>query len=159
MPETFEMPQIAVVDFEKQGLNNNAIGGYLQSSGMLFINSKYDTKQKILEFINKNKGFFANNTEYAPFLHELGHKFYYDVIRTIEKTRKISYSEARRKVDYVIDRYIDNNCKDELKNKVSGYVNVGYMSGQYTEVVAECFSVKGDNIVARDIVRILKGME
>lgn len=51
------MPQIAVVDFEKHGLNNNAIGGYLQSPGMLFINSKYDTKQKILEFINKNKGF------------------------------------------------------------------------------------------------------
>lgn len=55
LSETFEMPQIAVVDFEKQGLNNNAIGGYLQSSGMLFINSKYDTKQKILEFVNKKR--------------------------------------------------------------------------------------------------------
>ena len=54
LPETFEMPQIAVVDFEKQGLNNNAMGGYLQSSGMLFINSKYDTK-KILEFVNKKR--------------------------------------------------------------------------------------------------------
>ena len=28
LPETFRLPKIAVVDFEKQGLNANAIGGY-----------------------------------------------------------------------------------------------------------------------------------
>ena len=44
LPETFELPQIAVVDFEKQNLKANAIGDYHRSSGILFINSKYDTR-------------------------------------------------------------------------------------------------------------------
>ena len=35
---------IFIVDFEKQNLKANAIGGYHRSSGILFINSKYDTK-------------------------------------------------------------------------------------------------------------------
>ena len=35
----------------------------------------------ILGYINRTKGEFANNTEYAPYLHELGHRFYYDSIK------------------------------------------------------------------------------
>ncbi len=68
LPETFEMPKIAVVDFKKQGLNKNAIGDYHQNFGTLFINK----------------------------------------------------------------------------------------SSQYTEIVAECFSVKENNIVARGIIQILE---
>lgn len=157
LPETFEMPKIAVVDFKKQGLNKNAIGGYHQNSGTLFINSKYDTKQNILEFVNKNQGYFANTTEYAPYLHELGHKYYYDSIVKLATGKNICYSEAKRMIDYSIGRYIDDSCRyDELENKISGYADFGYKSSQYTEIVAECFSVKGNNIVARGIIQILE---
>ena len=158
MLETFEMPQIAVVDFEKQGLNNNAIGGYLQSSGMLFINSKYDTKQKILEFVNKKQGHFANTTEYAPYLHELGHKFYYDAIENIAKTQKIDYSEDKRNVDKKILQYIDDVCQGNIENIISRYANNGYLSGEYTEVYAECFTVKDSNKQAKDIILLIKKM-
>lgn len=158
LPETFELPQIAVVDFEKQNLNANAIGGYHRSSGILFINSKYDTKQKILDFVSKNQGFFANNTEYAPYLHELGHKFYYDMIEDIAKSQKIVYSEAKRDVDKKIIKYIDDKCQGNIKNIISRYANDGYLSGEYTEVCAECFTVKDNNAQAKDIILLIKEM-
>ena len=40
LPETFRLPKIAVVDFEKQGLNANAIGGYHEKTETLYINEK-----------------------------------------------------------------------------------------------------------------------
>lgn len=36
LPETFRLPKIAVVDFEKQGLNANAIGGYHEKTETLY---------------------------------------------------------------------------------------------------------------------------
>lgn len=158
LPDSFEMPPVAVVDFEKQGLNANAIGGYHEKTGMLFINSVFDTKEKILEFVNRNQGRFANTTEFAPYLHELGHKFYYDSIKSIEKTNKISYSEAKRNVDRNIVAYIDNNCRELLQSKISTYANNGYLSGDYTETVAECFSVKNSNSLANDIIALIEKM-
>ena len=98
LPKGFEMPTIAIVDFEKHSLNVNAIGGYHSESGTLYINSKYDTPQKILDFINKVRGRFANTTEYAPYLHELGHKYYEDCINAIVKSQEIKY-------DLIFDSY------------------------------------------------------
>ena len=158
LPETFKMPPIAVVDFEKQGLNANAIGGYHEHTGILLINSKYDTKQKILDFVNKSRGYFANTTVYAPYLHELGHKYYYDSIKKLASKENISYNKAKRSVDNAIATYIDNNYKKELKNEVSEYAYIGYVSGQYTEVIAECFSTEYVNILARDIIKEIKEM-
>ena len=97
LPDSFEMPLVAVVDFEKQGLNANAIGGFHEASGRLFINSRYDTRQKILDFVNNTEGYFANKTEYEPYLHELGHKFYYDTIKSIAREKQIGYTKARRR--------------------------------------------------------------
>ena len=156
LPETFELPQIAVVDFDKHNLNTNAIGGYHQGSGILFINSKYDTKQKILDFVNRQQGEFANKTEYAPYLHELGHKFYYDMIGNIAKSQKIGYSEAKRNVDRNISKYIDDECQGNIKGIISRYANDGYLSGEYTEVCAECFTVKESNAQARDIILLIE---
>ena len=156
LPDSFEMPPVAVVDFEKQGLNVNAIGGYHEKTGMLFINSVFDTKEKILEFVNRNQGRFANTTEFAPYLHELGHKFYYGSIKSIEKANKISYSEAKRNVDRNIVAYIDNNCRELLQSKISTYANNGYLLGDYTEIVAECFSVKSSNSLANDIIALIE---
>lgn len=106
LPDLFEMPPVAVVDFEKQGLNANAIGGFHEASGRLFINSKYDTRQKILDFVNAQKGRFASTTEYAPYLHELGHKFYYDSVKSIAKLREVSYIKAQGIVDACIYEYV-----------------------------------------------------
>lgn len=148
------MPQIAVVDFEKQGLNNNAIGGYLQSSGMLFINSKYDTKQKILEFVNKKQGHFANTTEYAPYLHELGHKFYYDSIKRLANEKKMSYSKAKNKIDYKVYRYIESKNDDRfLEKNISRYAD----TQEVTEICAESFSVRENNKVAKVILDLIGG--
>lgn len=152
LPETFKMPKIVVVDFEKQGLKNNAIGGYLQSSGMLFINSKYDTKQKILGFVNAKNGFFANSTENAPFLHELGHKFYYDAIEKLANKDKISYSKAKNRIDYSIYHYIESK-KDKyfLLNNISEYANTQAV----TEICAEAFSVRENNEIAKTIISLI----
>jgi len=73
----------AVVDFDRHNINSNAIGGYDRNTGILYINSKYDTPEKVLGFVNQTQGMFANNTQYAPILHELGHKYYYDSINKL----------------------------------------------------------------------------
>lgn len=152
LPETFEMPKIAVVDFEKQGLNKNAIGGYHQGSGVLFINSQYDTKQKILEFVNKKQGYFANNTEYAPYLHELGHKFYYDSIERLANKNNISYSKAKNEIDYRVYRYIESKeDKYFLLKNISEYAS----TQEVTEVCAEAFSVCKSNDVAKTIISLI----
>lgn len=49
------------------------------------MNSKYNTKEKILDFVNGKVGWFANTTEKAPFLHELGHKYYEDCVKSLAK--------------------------------------------------------------------------
>ena len=76
--EDFELPQIAIIDFDKHGLGTDAIGGYDKNTGILYINSKYNTIEKIKKYVTAQEGQFANTTEYAPLLHELGHKYYYD---------------------------------------------------------------------------------
>ena len=98
LPKGFEMPPVAVVDFNKHNINPNAIGGYDKNTGIMYFNSRYDTKEKILDFVNKSKGRFANTTEYAPFLHELGHKYYEDSIKRLAdcpKTKKILVKRQR----------------------------------------------------------------
>ena len=78
LTKKMDFPKIAVVDFDNHKISASAIGGYDSKSGVLYINSKYDTKIKIIEYVTRQKGYFANKTESAPFLHELGHKYYYD---------------------------------------------------------------------------------
>lgn len=153
LPETFRLPKIAVVDFEKQGLNANAIGGYHEKTETLYINSRYNTKEKILQFVNRVPGQFANNTEYAPYLHELGHKFYYDSIKRLANAQNISYSEAKKKIDYKVYHYIDSQYDSEyfLMNNISGYAD----TQEVTEICAECFSVRKENSVALQILKLI----
>lgn len=158
LPDSFEMPSVAVVDFEKQGLNANAIGGFHEASGRLFINSRYDTRQKILDFVNAQKGRFANTTEYAPYLHELGHKFYYDSVKSIAKLREVSYIKAQGIVDARIYEYVHSMLLEgkTLELSLSRYANEGYRKQKYTEVTAECFSVKDENVIAKDLIGLLE---
>lgn len=138
LSENFEMPTISLVDFEKHGINVNAIGGYHRKSGILFINSKYDTPKKILGFINENKGQFANTTVLSPYLHELGHKKYYDTIDILAKHREISYTEAKKVLDCTIMNCIENDSV--MLADISDYARKNYLRGNYSEVIAECFA-------------------
>lgn len=87
LPQGFKIPNIVIVDFNKNGINPRAIAGYYSKTDTIFINSKYDTLDKILKFVNKRENQFANNTVYALYLHELGHKFYEDFIKKLAKSK------------------------------------------------------------------------
>lgn len=156
LPENFEIPEVAVVDFAN--INKNAIGGYHRDTGIIYINRKYKTRKEIQQFVNRNNGRFANKTEHAPMLHELGHKFYYDTIKNIEHKNNICYNDAKNMIDRKLQEYLDSNCKRTLKNDISEYANRGYVVGEYTEVVAESFSVRKNNKYAEDIIRMLLEM-
>lgn len=157
LPESFEMPPIAVVNFDKHKLNTYAIGGYDKSTGIMYINSKYDTKEKILAYVNQTKGQFANTTEYAPILHELGHKFYEDCIKRLAISENMSYNESKKMIDRRIYGYIENkHDPDFVMNTISGYASDGESSGMFTEIIAECFSVIGKNAAADEILALLE---
>ena len=105
-------------------------------------------------YINRTKGEFANNTEYAPYLHELGHRFYYDSIKRLANEMKISYSEAKNKIDYKVYRYIESqNDVTFLAKNISRYAD----TQEVTEICAESFSVRENNKVAKLVLDLIGG--
>ena len=147
------------MDFDKHNINSNAIGGYDRNTGILYINSKYDTTEKILGFVNQTQGMFANNTQYAPVLHELGHKYYYDSINKLAISKGIEYNKAKDIVDSKLIECIrksnvENNPFFLMKN-LSGYAYKGYSDNLITEVIAESFSVMHKNGFAKGLIDTL----
>lgn len=155
LPKGFELPQIAVVGFNKHNINSNAIGGYDRHTGILYINSKYDTTEKILGFVNQTQGMFANNTQYAPILHELGHKYYYDSINKLAISRGIEYNKAKGIIDHKIYDSLEKNNQFRNVKNISKYAKTGYETNNYTELVAECFSISDSNTLAMFIIKLL----
>jgi hypothetical protein len=154
LPKDFELPPIAVIDFEKNNLNNSAIGAYNSDLNILFFNSKYNTKDKIIDYVSNNSGYFANKTEYAPFLHELGHKCYYDRIKSLAFSENIGYNEAKAIIDKkIFDKLVDVDIKDNI----SGYAYLGFTRNNPTEIAAECFTIRNENSIANSIYDITKG--
>lgn len=151
------IPKTAVIDFYKHGINSNAIAGYDRKTGIIYLNSKYDTKEKILAFVNKNNT-FANKTEYAPILHELGHDFYEKSIKALAKSENIEYNIAKSKIDTAIYDYVhrQNSTGLFLSDNISEYADKGFANGKYTELVAECFSTYKENPVSKEIVDLLR---
>ena len=157
LPEGFQIPKVAGVDFQKHRLNPNAIAGYDKTTDTMYMNSIYDSSEKILEYVNLIPGQFANNTEYAPILHELGHKFYEDCIERLAISENIGYNESRKKIDRRIFDYIKKQDNpDYLLCFVSGYASDGESSGKFTEIIAECFSVRKKNAAADAILALLE---
>lgn len=157
LPEDFQIPKVAVVDFRQHHLNPNAIAGYDKTTDTMYMNSIYDSSEKILEYVNLIPGQFANNTEYAPILHELGHKFYEDCIKRLAISENIGYNESRKKIDRRIFDYIKKQDNpDYLLCFVSGYASDGESSGKFTEIIAECFSVRKKNAAADAILALLE---
>lgn len=159
LPENFEMPSIAVVDFNKHKLNTYAIGGYDKNTGIMYINSRYDTTEKVLAYVNQTKGQFANTTEYAPILHELGHKYYEDSIKKLAISENMSYNDVKKRIDNRIYDYVhERNTNGRfLEENLSEYAQKGYDDHAYTEIIAESFSVYSRNSFAIELLRILGG--
>lgn len=159
LPEGFEMPSIAVVDFNKHKLNTYAIGGYDKNTGIMYINSRYDTTEKVLAFVNQTKGQFANTTEYAPILHELGHKYCEDSIKKLAISENMSYNDIKNRIDNRIYDYVhERNTNGRfLEENLSEYAQKGYDDHAYTEIIAESFSVYSRNSFAIELLRILGG--
>ena len=120
------------------------------------MNSQYDTTAKTLEFLNKNKGEFANTTIYAPILHELGHCYYENCVKQLAKSRRIAYNKAKDILDERIQDFIHNQIGgSNIKKLLSHYALIGYDEHKYTEIVAECFSIKSHNNFATSIVNLI----
>ena len=159
MDAGFEMPKIVVVDFEKYNFNKAAIGGYNRDINTMFINSKYDTNKKIEEYVNRTKGYFSNRTQYAPYLHELGHKQYEDALEAYAKKNGITVDRARYVIENKLTEYVGDKRKKDIKfieNNISKYANEGYVGHNYSELFAECYSMENKNVFAKAILEILK---
>lgn len=155
LPVEMELPKVAVIDFEKNNFGIDAIGGYDKSTGILYINSKYDTESKIISYVNKQKDMFANKTEFAPLLHELGHKYYYDSIKNLAKVKNIEYNKAKGTIDEKILSYIQNKgISKNLDTLISEYAQSGYDRHKYTEIVAEVFTVP-EKELASDLINLV----
>lgn len=157
MPAKVDMPKVAVVDFERNGLNSNAIAGFHAESNTLFVNRKYKSKQDVLDYVNNTSGYFSNNTELAPYLHELGHKYYEDSIKTLAKSENMEYNKAKAIIDSRINDLIHdkNDHGDYLEQNISAYAQKGYLKNKTTEVVAECFAASPENNEASSILSLL----
>lgn len=155
LPVEMELPKVAVIDFEKNNFGIDAIGGYDKSTGILYINSKYDTASKIISYVNKQKDMFANKTEFAPLFHELGHKYYYDCIKNLAKVKNIEYNRAKGIIDEKILSYIQNKgVSKNLDTLISEYAQSGYDRHKYTEIVAEVFTVP-EKELASDLINLV----
>ncbi|MEE1219717.1 MAG: hypothetical protein U0L20_07325 [Ruminococcus sp.] len=154
----FNFPKIAVINFDKHNFGVDAIGGYDRNTGVLFLNSKYDTVEKIIRFVTEQNGMFANSTVYAPIMHELGHKYYYDYIKLLAKKRNIDYNKAKEVVDNLIYEYIHlrNENGRFLSNNLSFYANVGYAKRKYTEIIAEAFSALDESQISQELIDLLR---
>lgn len=157
LPEGYVMPKVAVVDFDKCGLNVQAIGGYDKETGILYLNSKYNTSGKILDFVNEKAGYFANNTEFAPILHELGHKYYEDCVKSLVISENMEYNKAKISIDGKIYDFLhSNNLGDTLSKEISEYAQLGYDCHNYSEIIAECFSSKNLKDISESILKELR---
>ena len=157
LPEGYVMPKVAVVDFDKCGLNVQAIGGYDKETGILYLNSKYNTSGKILDFVNEKAGYFANNTELAPILHGLGHKYYEDCVKSLAISENMEYNKTKISIDGKIYDFLhSNNLGDTLSKEISEYAQLGYDCHNYSEIIAECFSSKNLKDISESILKELR---
>ncbi len=144
--------------YSRIGINSNAIGGYLKETKTMYINSKYDTAEKIKEYVNKTKGYFANSSEFSPYLHELGHKQYEDALAVYSEKNNISVDKARYMVENKLMEYVGEkrkNDKNYIINNLSIYANTSYTDHKYFELFAECISSSNSNECINDILKII----
>ena len=157
LPKSVEIPTIAIVDFEKNGLEVTAIGGFDKQTGIVYLNSRFDTVDKTKAFLSKQAGLFASKSEYAPILHEIGHKYYEDTIKRLAKSKKVCYNKAQDIVDSIIAEQV-KALPNDLANLISKYASNGYKQHKYTEIIAECYSAYDSNDYAKMLLDTLEGV-
>lgn len=149
LPQWFELPKISIIDFEKVGLNKKAIGGYQRQINTIFMNSKYDTDAKILKYLKGNEGYFASIESNSPLLHELGHKYHYDLVELIANQKRLSYNNAKEIFDSEIENYILSKSLTPnmfIEDQLSGYAADSYIGiDRVNEIIAEYFSIRDNN--------------
>ncbi len=131
----------------------------IPTSGKVFINSKYNSYKKILEYVNRDSGQFANKTIYSPYIHELGHKYYEDCVKTLAKSENLGYNKAKNIIDHRILDYI--NSKDAsgyiISDGISEYAYDNFIKSNYTDIIAESFAVRKENTLAAELISVMKG--
>lgn len=97
---------------------------------------------------------FANQTVLAPILHELGHDFYYNFIKRVAKAKKIHYNKSKEIIDTIVKNWGNElTLQDKTIIRIlSKYADDGFSKAQYTETVAEIFSVRKINNYANDLM-------
>lgn len=162
LPKDIDIPDVVVVDFEKYGLNKttdaygniieqDVIAGHDPKTGILLFNSKYNSQRKILEYVTRIPKQFANQTVYAPYLHELGHNYYEKIVKALANSKKIEYNKAKDVIDGRIYDYLHLDGEIRVSD-ISDYANDGYIKHKYSEIIAESFSAYATNDYARDMV-------
>lgn len=158
LPEGYKLPKFSIVDFDKAGFKNNGIGGYYRKLDTVFLNSKYDTDFKIKEYLIANKGQFASTSCDSPLLHELGHKYHYDIVETIANKRGMKYNRAKEIFDEGISKYILNQplvSRKFISEQLGKYASNKF-DGQnrINEIMAEYFTVKDSN--ETELIKFIK---
>lgn len=150
LPEWFEVPRVSIINFEKNGLPQNAIGGYQRKVNTVFINNKYDTDAKILKYLKANEGYFASIESNSPLLHELGHKYHYDLVELIANKKGMTYNKAKEIFDDGISNYILNQSsvpRGFISEQLSKYASDNFDGvNRINEIMAEYFSIKEASI-------------
>ena len=129
------------IDFDKYNLKSTAIAGYDRTTETVFYNAKYDTTAKVVAFINQTEGYFANKTADAPLLHEFGHHFYNSYVNNLAKSKGMAYNESETIVKQSIYNKIENMGGKMYVEAISGYALDGHKKGDYSEIVAEAYSI------------------
>ena len=157
LPSNFNIPQVAIINFDRHGINPKAIAGYNRELDTIFINSKYDTQEKIIKYLTKNEGFFASTSISSPILHELGHKYHYYLIDLIANKRGLNYNEAKKIFNKPILEYMDKMGAYSIKSQLSVYAYDGYSKGEVNEAMAEFFTLESkDTEMAKFIDEYIK---
>ena len=69
----------------------------------------------------------------------------------------MSYNDVKKKIDRKIYDYIESKGGNFfVEENLSEYANIGYEHNDYTEIIAECFSVRNDNLIAKEILSLLE---
>lgn len=165
LPQRLELPKISIINFEKVGLNKKAIGGYQRQINTIFMNSKYDTDAKILKYLKGKEGYFASIESTSPLLHELGHKYHYDLVELIANQKRLSYNNAKEIFDSEIENYILSKSLTPnmfIEVQLSGYAADSYIGiDRVNEIIAEYFSIRDNNKteLVQFIEDYIKGVE
>lgn len=158
LPENFQLPKISIINFEKVGFPKEAIAGYNRNVDTIFINNIYDSNAKIDKYLKQSKGFFASIEPDSPLLHELGHKYHYDLAQFIANKKGISYNRAKDVFDRGIEGYILSEGLmpiNFIENQLSGYAASKFKGDtRINEIIAEYFSIKSKE-QSSDLVRFI----